>query len=107
MAAETLEIARLVLIAVVFLGYVPIVIAHLRYGTKWVLSAYTALVTAAAALLLSTVIDLPYTGLFVRLAAATSAVLFMVAAHMSEQKIMSLADRAEKGRIPLDDGDTQ
>lgn len=81
MAADTIEIARLVLIAVVLIGYVPIVIAHLRHNTKWMFSAYTALSAAAAVLLLGTVVDLPDTVLFVRLAIAASAILFMVTAH--------------------------
>lgn len=107
MAADTIGIARIVLIVVVLLGYVPIVVAHLRHDTKWMLSAYTALVAAAAVLLLGTVANLPNTVLFVRLAVAASAVLFMVTAHKSEQEIMDLADRVEEGKIPLGEGDTR
>lgn len=107
MSLESTEIGRIVLITVVVLGYIPMVIMYWRHGAKWIFSAYTALVATAVILLVGIVIDFPFTLLFVRIGLVTSAILFYAAAHQSEQTITRLAEQAERGRIPLEPGDTQ
>lgn len=105
--AETSVLPRLVGLAVAVVGYILVIVAHRRHGMKWIFSGYTAMIAAILLVAARNAADLRLLILLPPLLLVVSGILFFLSAHKSGQKIRELAEKVEKERITLGEGDTQ
>lgn len=102
MGAQSVDIARFMLVFVLVLGYAPIVISYRRYGIKWLFSAYTVLVGGAVLLLIGGNIGFRGAWIVPPFTVAVSAILFFLSAYKSREEIESIEKRIEESSIPLE-----
>lgn len=101
MGLESIATARLIIVAVIALGFVPIAVAHWRHNMRWTFSAYVALVIGAALVLAGSVLNLAFTPVFAPAAIAASGILFFVATHQSEKKITELENDIRETTVSI------
>lgn len=94
------EVSRIVLLAFVLIGYLPVVIAYRRYAITWMFSAYTVLVAGAVAIILGDVFG-AVIWLVPPITLTGAGVLFFLSAWKSHAEINKLERRIEENKISL------